>query len=307
MMNWEKLGLVYEPEKNNDWKFSSALTPTPYVMYDRIRVYAGFRDAEGVSRIGYADLDKKDPRKVLKVSDKPVLDTGKPGTFDDNGLIMGDVIAVGDKLYMYYVGFQLVKGVKFLAFTGLAISEDGGDSFKKRSEVPVVDRTENAHFINAVHTVLYENGKFRFWLGAGSSWEMINGISYPSYNVKYLESADGIHFSGDAIDCISFSREGEYRIGRPRVYRTETGYEMMFTWGDLEGNYRMGYAVSADGLNWERNDDEVNFHPSPEGWDNKWVSYGALFNTNGDTYMVYNGNEMGKDGFGLARLNPEKK
>ncbi len=101
--------------------FSSALTPTPYVMHDCIRVFAGFRDTEGISRIGYADLDKSDPRKVLKVSDKPVLDIGKPGTFDDNGLIMGDLITVGEELYLYYVGFQLVKRAKFLAYTGLAI------------------------------------------------------------------------------------------------------------------------------------------------------------------------------------------
>ena len=301
-MNWEKLGLVYEPAKKNDWKFSSALTPTPFVMADRIRVFAGFRDAEGVSRIGYADLDKNDPRKVLKVSEQPILNTGKPGTFDDNGLIMGDVIAVGDKLYMYYVGFQIVKQAKFLAYSGLAISDDGGDSFNKRSEVPVIDRSEESHFINAVHTVLYENGKYRFWLGAGSSWETINGVPYPSYKVKYLESADGIHFPGKAIECINFSREGEYRIGRPRVYPTAQGYEMLFTWGDLKGNYRMGYAVSADGIKWERKDDEMNFHPSADGWDDKWVSYGAKFHTNGETYMVYNGNEMGKDGFGLAKL-----
>ena len=51
-----------------------------------------------------------------------------------------------------------------------------------------------------------------------------------------------------------------------------------------------------------KEDEELNFHPSPDGWDNKWVSYGALFTVNNITYMVYNGNEMGKDGFGIAKL-----
>ena len=35
--------------------------------------------------------------------------------FDDNGVILGYLIKVGNKIYMYYVGFQLVKKSKFLA------------------------------------------------------------------------------------------------------------------------------------------------------------------------------------------------
>jgi hypothetical protein len=301
-MQWEKLGLIYKPAGEDNWKMHSALTPSPVVFEDKVRVYAGLRDKEGISRIGYVDLDKNDPTKVIKVSEKPVIDIGVDGSFDDNGVILGDIIRVGDKLYMYYVGFQLVKKVKFMAFTGLAISGDSGETFAKYSQVPVLDRRENALCCNAVHTVIYKDNKFRCWLGAGSTWATINDVLYPSYNVKCIESSDGIHFDQPSIDCLKFSRPGEYRMGRPKVYETPNGYEMIFTWGDLEGNYRMGYAVSKDGMNWERKDDEVNFHPSADGWDNKWVSYGALFNVNNQTYMVYNGNEMGKDGFGLAIL-----
>jgi hypothetical protein len=302
-MQWEKLGLIYSPEGKDDWKMHSALTPSPVVFDDKVRIYAGLRDKDGVSRIGYIDVDKQDPTRILKVSDKPVVDIGADGTFDDNGVIMGDLAWVNNKLYMYYVGFQLVKKVKFLAFTGLAISEDNGESFTKFSTVPVLDRRDNAFCCHAVHTVMYEDGKFKYWLGAGSSWEMINNVLYPSYNVKYTESVDGINFNERSVDCLTFSRPGEYRMGRPKVYRTAKGYQMIFTWGDLSGNYRMGYAVSKDGINWQRQDEEINFHPSENGWDNKWVSYGALFHINDKTYMVYNGNEMGKDGFGLAVLN----
>lgn len=301
-MQWKKMGLVYKPDGNHDWKMHSALTPTPLVFDHTVRVYAGFRNEEGVSRIGYVDLDKDDLTKVIKVSQNPVLDIGINGAFDDNGIILGDIIWVGKQLYMYYVGFQLVNKVKFLAFTGLAISNDAGETFTKFSEVPLLDRKPNALYFNAVHTVIYDNGTFRFWLGAGSKWEKIHGVFYPSYNVKYIESKDGINFTDPSADCIQFSRMNEYRIGRPKVYKSPEGYRMIFTWGDLSGNYRMGYAVSADGKTWERKDDELNFHPSPDGWDDKWVSYGALFTVADSTYMVYNGNEMGKDGFGLAHL-----
>lgn len=301
-MNWHKLGLVFKPEGKSGWDMHSALTPTPVVFSDKIRVYAGFRDAAGISRIGFVDLNPKNPTEVIRVSKQPVLDIGEAGTFDDNGVILGDIIKDGDSLKMYYVGFQLVNKVKFLAFTGLAISMDNGDSFQKTSNVPVLDRQENALFFNAVHTVIKEEEIYKFWLGAGSGWETINGIQYPSYNVKYVESKDGKTFNGPSVDCLNFTRDQEYRIGRPRVYCWDVKYHMIFTWGDLSANYRMGYATSDDGKVWQRDDDKLNFHPSASGWDDKWVSYGAIFEIENNIYMVYNGNNMGKEGFGLALL-----
>ena len=300
-MNWKKLGLVYKPGGEEGWKMTSALTPTPVVFEDKVRVYAGFRDSKGVSRIGYVDLSKTDPTKIISVSQTPVLDVGLPGTFDDNGVILGDIVKYGETLRMYYVGFQLVNQVKFLAFTGVAISTDNGEHFVRTGHTPVLDRRENALYFNAVHTVMVEEGKLRFWLGAGSAWQTINNTPYPSYNVKYIESEDGFGFKNASVDCLNFSHSNEYRIGRPRVYATDGGYEMIFTWGDKQGRYEMGYAISKDGVNWTRNDAILNFKTSEKGWDNHWVSYGALFTIDSDVYMVYNGNEMGKDGFGLAK------
>lgn len=299
---WEKLGLVFSPQGKNQWDFNSALTPTPVVFSDKVRVYAGIRDQNGISRIGYVDLNPANPSDIINVSSKPVLDIGEPGSFDDNGIILGDIIQVGDQFRMYYVGFQLVEKVKFLAFTGLAVSVDEGETFTRQTTVPVLDRQENAQFFNAVHTVRFENGKFRFWLGAGSGFELINDIPYPSYNIKYTESDDGINFINKSKDCLNFSSAEEYRLGRPRVYCRNSIYHMIFTWGNKKGNYQMGYATSTDGENWNRDDARLNFYPSEKGWDDKWVSYGALFDVNNNTYMVYNGNEMGKDGFGLAIL-----
>ena len=299
-INWEKLGLIYKANGNNGWDLNSALTPTPFVFEDKVRIYAGFRDVNGVSRIGYVDLDKKNPLNIIAVSEKPVLDIGEPGTFDDNGVILGDVILIDDKIHMYYVGFQLVNKVKFLAYTGLAISDDNGETFVKQSNVPVLDRRENSLYFNAVHSVILEKNKYKFWLGAGSSWQLINGIQYPSYNVKFIESENGIDFLNNSVDCLSFSSKDEYRIGRPRVYLRKDSYIMIFTWGDTNSNYQMGYAESKDGINWVRNDSILNFKPSVIGWDSKSTSYGALFEIDSKTYMVYNGNDMGKEGFGLA-------
>ena len=173
---WEKLGLVYSANNfRSDWRWSSALTPTPFVrMCGVTRVFAGFRDQLGVSRIGYVDLDETCTR-IARISEKPVLDVGTPGCFDDNGVILGDVLRIGDRVYMFYVGFQLVKNVKFLAFSGLAVSVDDGDTFTRLTQTPFLDRRQDEIYIGAIHSVLPEDHQIRIWYAAGNGWQRIDG------------------------------------------------------------------------------------------------------------------------------------
>ena len=152
MASMRKLGLVYEALRYPQaWATNSALTPTPMRHPDgHIRVFAGFRDDEGISRIGFVDVDSQDPTRLLRVSQAPALNIGRPGCFDDNGVILGDVAWVGSDLYLFYVGFQRVLKAKFLAFTGVAISKDAGESFVRISEAPILGRANLQTTIGAV-------------------------------------------------------------------------------------------------------------------------------------------------------------
>jgi predicted GH43/DUF377 family glycosyl hydrolase len=301
-LKWEKKGLIYNPDLNVDWRNNSALTPTPIILDDKtIRIYAGFRDKKGVSRIGYVDVDGENPSKIIKISEKPVLDAGKPGTFDDNGVILGDVIHFNNKLYMYYVGFQLVEKIKFLAFTGLAISSDNGESFARYSNSPILDRTNEELYIRAIHSIIYDNGVWKAWSGTGNDWQTIEREVFPKYNIRYYESQDGIHFNDVGISCIN-TKDREYRIGRPRVYKINNKYSMFYTYGTLDKDYLSGYAESLDGINWTRKDKEIGINLSSSGWDSKHLAYPSITTFNGRTFMFYNGNDMGYAGFGYAEL-----
>ncbi len=299
---WVKHGLVYAPDGRMPWARHSAMTPTPILRDDgTVRVYAGFRDKRGVSRIGYVDIEPAPPFKVVAVCKAPVLDVGRPGCFDDNGVILGDILRFPDRLEMFYIGFQIAEQVKFLSFTGKAVSTDGGEHFERVSEAPVLDRTDTGLYFRAIHSVLIEDGIYRAWCGAGSEWVTIDGRTYPKYSVWYSQSRDGVHFATPDRLCIELAGD-EYRIGRPRVYRQGDGYCMYFTKGDLRGNYDVGYAESPDGLAWQRRDELAGIGPSPSGWDSQMLCYPSLINAGGRALMVYNGNGMGRDGFGIAEL-----
>jgi predicted GH43/DUF377 family glycosyl hydrolase len=282
------------------------MTPSALLIEeDVIRIWGGVRDEKGVSRITYIDVEAKNPKHILAISNKPALDIGNDGCFDDNGVILGDVIRVGSDYYMYYVGFQHVAKVKFCAFTGLAISKDGGRSFKRYSEAPILDRSDKARYIRALHTVIYDGNIFKAWYAIGNRWECIDGIPYPSYNIWYLESKDGINFSNKDTHLCIHNQNNEYRIGRPKVYKRHQKYQMFYTRDFIPKDYVIGYAESIDGKIWERRDELVGISKSSDGWDSEMACYPVLLEYNEKVYMFYNGNGMGKTGVGYAELVEE--
>lgn len=302
-MEWKKLGLIFDTKKyaNGGWFINSALTPQPFrFSIDIIRVFAGFRDDKGVSRIGFVDLSANNPAHIIQVSQNPVLDIGRDGCFDDNGIIMGDVVKAVDCIYLFYVGFQLVKKAKFLAFSGVAISRDGGRSFLRLSESPILGRTVSQTMIGAIHTAHYENGTWRLWFAQGNGWELINGRLYPQYHICYTETKDILNIPRTAVTCVEAIRP-EYRIGRPKVYKLQDGsYIMYATKGNLSGDYTPSFFRSLDGIRWERGDDQLGIYMSHSGWDSTALCYPSLIKNGNETLMVYNGNNMGFDGFGAA-------
>ncbi|WP_448044767.1 glucosyl hydrolase [Bradyrhizobium liaoningense] len=303
MLKWEKVGLIFRASDHcvGSWVANSALTPTPMRLNDdTIRVYAGFRDGAGVSRIGYVDVLADAPARIVGMSRRPVLDVGRDGCFDDNGVIMGDVVPRPDGIYMFYVGFQLAAKAKFLAFTGLAKSTDGGESFARVSEAPILDRGPGQTMIGAVHSAMFDQGRWKIWFACGDGWEYIGGKPYPQYHIRYVESSDLLELPRFGRECLR-PTGSEYRIGRPRVYRIGGKYVMYFTYGTRSGDYLPGMAYSVDGIEWVRKDEDVGISLSPSGWDSRTLCYPALIQHRDSILMFYNGNDMGADGFGLAR------
>lgn len=298
-MRWRKLGLVWGPDRSLPWAQDSALTPTPVLISPhRIRVYAGMRDCEGISRIAYVDVSSTDPTRVLDVALTPALDVGEPGMFDDNGVILGDVVRWKGTWWMFYVGFQLVHRAKFLAFSGLATSVDG-ESFTRVSATPVMDRADEGRYIRAIHSVHPGDDLWKVWYAAGNGWETIAGKPYPRYEIRYVETQDPIRMPGSGELCLAPTGR-EYRIGRPRVRRNGPLWEMLYTRGTLAGDYIAGFARSSDGRVWVRADESLGLRLSADGWDSRSLSYPAVIEVANETYAFYNGNDMGRDGFGVA-------
>ena len=303
-MEWEKLGVVYAPDGSSAWAKHSALQPTPWLREDgtALRVFAGVRDDHGVSRVAWLDLDPADPRNVLAVSETPALDIGRPGRFDDNGVVPCGIAAADDGLRLYYAGYQLMQRVRFLVFGGLAVSSDGGASFVRVQETPVVDRVPGEELFRVIHTVERRGDHWRAWYGAGGGFVAHGERTVPSYDIRTMDSVDGIEWPRRGRIAVPLA-DGEHRIGRPFVFRDpDDQYRMLFGRSTADERYRFGYATSPDGDHWQRDDGAAGVDVSAEGWDSEMVAYPSVVTCGGETWLFYNGNDMGRTGFGLARL-----
>jgi predicted GH43/DUF377 family glycosyl hydrolase len=297
-MKWVRQGLIFCPDKNFPWMWSHAANPCPlHLDGDRYRIYFSCRDESKKSSVGFIEIDLKQPQEILVLSDKPVLGPGEKGLFDDSGISLGNIFERNNKYYLYYTGWHLDDKVPWRNTIGLATSDADFD-FKKFDTEPVLGLSQQDPHSLSYPFVRYDGDRFKMWYGSNASWgktpnAMIHGI-------RYAESGDGAQWNTFTEWCLYPSQKSEFAFSRPCVRPADRGYEMWYAYrGDF---YKIGYAVSEDGLCWKRRDDYRGLSPSGKGWDSDSVAYPYVFDHRDQTYMLYCGNGYGATGFGLVKL-----
>jgi hypothetical protein len=301
-VRWEKRGLVFRPSGDAWWARSHAYLPTADVRGDIIRVYFSGLDAERFGRIGFVDLDAEDPTHVLRTSREPVLDLGVAGAFDDSGVNPSCVLDDGDTKRMYYVGWQRSVRVPYLIFAGLATSMDGGATFERHSDVPVLERTPSERFIRSATTIVRDDRGYQMWYVSANEWIEIEGRQVPRYVVRRADSTDGLTWQAARRVAIDYEDPDEYGFGRPWVVRHGGGYRMWYSIRSRARPYCIGYAHSVDGIEWTRDDANAGITASEDGWDSEMICFPCVVSAAGRTLMFYNGNGHGATGFGYAEL-----
>lgn len=302
---WEKKGLIYKTVKSN---LTHASIPFADIIDNNtIRIYFSSRNLKGQSLPFYIETDSSDLSRIKYINEKPLLEFGPVGTFDDSGIMPSCITSLGNgKKYLYYIAWNVQVSVPYRLSIGLAISEDEGKSFKKASSGPILDRDFYEPYFNTAPFVILEGKKWRMWYVSTSEWKVINGKPEPKYHIRYAESDDGIFWKRTGIVCIDYCHPDE-AIGRPciiyegNIYRMWYSYRSIIDYRDQKNNgYRIGYAESGDGLKWFRKDSLAQISVSMDGWDSNMIEYCHVINIHGIKHMLYNGNGFGYSGFGYA-------
>ena len=293
---WVKKGLVINPQTDLWWMETHAMLPTAQHLVDDIyRIYFSGRDNDNVSHIGHADVHVGGENiTVVSYGSEPVLSPGERGCFDDNGVTPSCVVE--DKLY--YIGWNSgTTTYRMSLIMGLALKVDG--EFKRHSRAPLLSRTNREPFgICTAPFVLKDDGVYKMWYVSGEGWI---DRDTPLYNIKMAESLDGINWNQSGHVAVELN-ERETALARPCITKDEQGYHMYFSYKIPEVGYRIGYAHSADGREWQRSQKCVLDTSESTAWDSEMVEYSYVFTHKNITYMLYNGNNYGATGIGYAIL-----
>lgn len=303
---WEKKGFLYNVNGEFEWNKSHAQVPVVDVLSDSFRIYYATRNNEGKSNISYIEVDKANPNSIVYENKSTLFSFGNLGAFDDSGIMPSSIINVGSKKYLYYIGWTTRQTVPYQNAIGLAISDDGGKTFNKISEGPIISINHIEPYFSGTSFVMYDDGLFKMWYLSCIRWELYDKNKEPIYNIKYAESIDGINWNQTGKVAIEL-KEDEGGLVSASVIKQDGIYKMWFGKRkksdyrvNIQNTYRIGYAESTDGINWERKDYDAGIDISNEGWDSEMISYPYVFKNYNELVMLYNGNGFGKTGFGYA-------
>jgi hypothetical protein len=298
---------------NNCLEF--AQSPQTLIFDDFVRIYFSTREKDKVgkylSHISFIDI-KKDFKTIINVSKRTVIPLGDLGCFDEHGIFPMNVLRVKDKIYAYTCGWSRRLSVSIETSIGLAISNNNGLTFNKIGDGPVLTASLHEPFLVGDPFVQIYNKKYHMWYIYGTEWVKSRGDKDPQrvYKIGHATSGDGFSWHKEGRQLITDKLNSDECQALPSVIKFGNKYHMLFCYREAtdfrknkDRGYRIGYAFSKDLIKWTRDDKSVGISVSENGWDSDMLCYPHLFRCDGKIYLLYNGNEFGRFGFGLAVLD----
>jgi predicted GH43/DUF377 family glycosyl hydrolase len=226
----------------------------------------------------------------------PVITYGTFGNWD-NYRRLGAVIRVNDTLKMWFVA---TKDMPFEMQLGYAWSTDG-ISWHIHPE-PVLSNGQDGawdDFRIFEPSVVYTGGEYHMWY---------SGYDDEDYTPKigYASSVDGIYWVKDVENnpVLEGGIEGSYIeewVCFPNVLRIDGMFKMWFSGHDVFEHYRIGYAESENGIEWDYITEEpVLTIGANETWDDIMVCHPSVMIDNNQYKMWYSGNDGSRYKIGLA-------
>ena len=319
-MKWQKRGPLFDPTQHRlpNGCVQFAQSPQALVFADRVRIYFSTRavdekSGKPESHIAYADFDRGLDR-LIAVSAHEVIPLGGLGCFDEHGIFPMNVVRCGDAIYGYTCGWSRRVSVPVETSIGLAISRDQGETFQRLGDGPVLTASLREPCLVGDGFVQMIGGVFHMWYIFGTGWRRYAAEAEPdrTYKIGQAVSADGVIWQKEEARQIIADRLGPAESqALPTVIGLDGGYHMFFCYResfDFRKNsargYRIGHAYSEDLANWTRADDNPSLEGTAGAWDSDMQCYPNVFECDGRVYLLYNGNEFGRYGFGFAELQP---
>ena len=303
MMAWKKISQIFNFEPINEYLITHASNPMAVHLNDDVyRVFFSGRNEENKSSVGFVDIDiiKHKTVNVCNKESFPVSDDFEG--FYSHGVSIGNMYRIDSHNYVLFMAWQIRGNNHWRGDIGrLELTEDQ-QSFSLVGDKPFLTVDDEDLVSLSYPCVMHDDGIYKMWYGSTISWDSPNGEMV--HVIKYATSEDGENWVKHGL-AIPYELGVAQAFSRPTVVKDDDGYHMWFSYRSGTGEkYRIGYAHSLDGLVWGRKASS-GIDVSESGWDSEMICYPYVFDHKGKRYMLYNGNDYGKTGFGLAILESE--
>jgi hypothetical protein len=272
------------------WARSHTLVPTPIVINNNsLRIFSSFVDSEFIGRIAWIDLDYNgETFKIREVSQIPYLEVGDESSFSEFGTGLGCFWPRENPAGFKFKAFSGLKRVRIKGVEGYKANIDtwlGGDNLGKT--------------IVGIHDLIDINGLIYGFVSFGDDFEIIDQKPYPRYQVGLIGGSRITELELISKRILPIPKD-VYRMGRPRAEITKRGIEVLVTAGTTDGRYYPMAYYSNDLKEWTERSLESFWRTSLAQFDDKQQCYLSRFSLQNKEFIVYNGNDMGRFGFGIA-------
>lgn len=264
------------------------------------RVFFSGRDPQDRSSVGFVDVNIL-TRTVVYIHNKPVFEYGPENSFYSHGVSIGNWYEADGDRYVLFMGWQCPKAGHWRGDIG-RLRLNNNFSMELDSVGPFMGSDATDHVSLSYPWVLQERNQYRMWYGTTVTWDAGNGEML--HVINQAKSVNGHEWNRLGL-AVPYELGVAQAFSHPTVIADPDGYHMWFSYrsGKPGQKYRIGYAYSKFGENWESHLADAGIDTSESGWDSEMIEYPFVFDHKGQRFMLYNGNGHGQTGFGLAVLD----
>lgn len=306
-MKIEDYGLVFTPQ---EYGIDYSKSPQAVVLKDSVKIYFSHclpDKSKIVSRVGCVEFSK-DFSKIITVS-KDVIKLGEKGTFDEHGIFPFSPFVDDKRLLAFTSGWSRRQSVSVETAIGIAESVDGGETFNRVGDGPVLCSSLHEPFLVVDGFVVKKKShEYCMFYIYGVDWKHYPDSNQPerTYKIGMAISVDLINWNkcGKQLICDVIENEAQ---ALPTVIYWKNKWRMFFCYRstvnfrtEKKCAYKIGYATSNDMLSWNRDDSKIKL-PVTE-WNSEMQCYPNVFNIGDELFLAYNGNHFGRYGFGIVKV-----
>jgi predicted GH43/DUF377 family glycosyl hydrolase len=287
---------VYGPNKSGSWdSWTNGVSIVPFDDDRRYRMYYSGREGEG---IGFAEAEAADPVTWTEHPASPVL-LPRADNWEGNRINQPRVTKLTESHWrMFYTGWGYEgPGTKWAL--GAADSFDGGTTWKRLQDGPVLARGGALSYDGGgacVPMVLRVGERWMMWYTAAT----VSPAGNQNIHLCLATSRDCLNWEkhdGNPVLTDDFSDGAPRSVTSRCAVRHDNGIFRMW-YSFAKPHYRICYAESLDGIEWERSPVAPVLGPSAApAWDDTMVEYPEVQVVAGTFRMWFCGNGFGSVGY----------